>query len=300
MSSIINSKERTTSLRRVSPFRCRMWNMHDRLGEHIDAATCAPLIESMEKHGQHHPVLGRAINGADGYDVELIYGARRLFAARELGIPLLVGLQVVSDREAIVEMDIENRGRQDISPYERGLSYARWLRAGLFQTQTEIASVLGVSEAQVSRLLRYAALPAVVVGAFRFGSDIREEWAANLARCCEEKEARERLIKRARQYGESGRQEAPQCVYDALVQGEDRKLVKFKRRDGVVKDSTGVPIVRLQFRAKSVHVVLQRADLELSVLHEAVKAMVVVLEAARQPRERINKVETAAASSSRF
>jgi ParB family chromosome partitioning protein len=262
-----------------------MWDLHDRLGEHIDNTTCGALIESMEKHGQHHPVLGRAISSAEGYDVELIYGARRLFAARQLGIQLLVDLQAIDDREAIVEMDIENRGRQDISPYERGLSYARWLRAGVFHTQTEIAQVLGVSEAQISRLLRYAVLPAVVVGAFRFGSDIREEWAGNLAKYCEDKDARERLIKRARQYAESGRKEAPRCVYDALVRDEDRKLVKFKRRDEVVKDSTGAPIMRLQFRAKSVHLVLPRADLELSVLREAVKALVTVLETRARPAE---------------
>jgi hypothetical protein len=142
-------------------------------------------------------------------------------------------------------------------------------------------------------------LPAVVVEAFRSGSDIREEWAATLAKQCDEPEARRRLIKRARQYKESAQRQAPQRVYDALIRDPDRKLVKFKRRDEVVKDSTGLPIARLQFRAKTVHIVLPRADLDLPVLREALKAMVTVLQSARQhsPPARATHLEVAAEAS---
>lgn len=275
-------KERKADLRKISPFRCRMWEMHDRLGERMDAESCATLIESIEKHGQRHPVLGRPIRGADGYDVELIYGARRLFAAQHLGLEILVNVQQVDDREAVIEMYVENKGRLDISPYERGMSYARWLRSGVFKTQTEIARALGVSEAQISRLLRYAELPAAVVNAFEIGCDIREEWAGVLAKQCGDATAREALVRRAREYARAGRREPPQCVYDSLLNGSDKKLVKFKRRDEVFRDSTGAPAARLQFRAKSVHIILPRAALDPSALHLAVQALVGKLEQARK------------------
>ena len=38
----------------------------------------------------------------------------------------------LTDQEAIIAMDIENRQRADTSPYERGVAYARWLNAGYF------------------------------------------------------------------------------------------------------------------------------------------------------------------------
>ncbi len=278
MGAVNGSRQRVPNIRSVNPSRCRMWRLHDRLGEHVDAESCSSLIESIEKHGQRHPVLGRAIRDSDGYEVELIYGARRLFAAQQLGIDVVVDVQDIDDQGAIVEMFVENRARKDISPYERGVSYARWLRSGIFNNQTEIAKALGVSEAQISRLLRYAQLPAAVVAAFSSGCDIREEWAAVLAKSCEDSDARSILLRRAREYASSEPRKSPQAVYDSLINGVARKLVKSKSRDEIVRDSKGLPVARLQFRVKTVHIVLPRRDLEVPTLQAAVAAMVKVLE----------------------
>src|SRR5262245_57838727 len=137
----------------VNPFRCRMWALHDRLETHVTEDTCRAEIESISKHGQLVPVLGRPLRQDPDYEVELIYGARRLFVARLINQPLLVELRELSDRDAIVAMDVENRLRQDISPYERGRSYARYLQSGFFKSQDEIARSLKISASQVSRLL---------------------------------------------------------------------------------------------------------------------------------------------------
>jgi len=112
------------------------------------------------------PVLGRPLREDPDYDVELVYGARRLFVARHLGMPLQVELRDVGDREAIVAMDTENQHRKDIGAYERGLSYRRWLRARYFESQDDIARALNISASQVSRLLKIAELPSVIVNAF--------------------------------------------------------------------------------------------------------------------------------------
>src|ERR1700761_9322397 len=109
----------------VNPFKCRMWAWHDRLDDYITEATCKAEIASFEKQGQLVPALGRPLRQDKTHDVELIYGARRLFVAQHLNIPLRLELREMSDQEAIVAMDAENRQRSDISPYERGLSYAR-------------------------------------------------------------------------------------------------------------------------------------------------------------------------------
>src|SRR5262245_58621032 len=119
----------------VSAFRVRMWDLHDRIDSQVNEQTCRAEIESTLRHGQLVPALGRRLCGDPDHDIELVYGARRLFVARHLNVPLLVELRDVSDREAIVAMDLENRVRRDLSPYERGMSFARWLRSGHFHAQ---------------------------------------------------------------------------------------------------------------------------------------------------------------------
>jgi ParB family transcriptional regulator, chromosome partitioning protein len=232
--------------------------MHDRLGDDIDMESCRSLFESMEKHGQKQRVLGRLVPGDPDYEVELIFGARRLFIAQQMGAELLVELREIDDRDALIEMDIENRVRMDISPYERGLSYRRWLKGGYFSSQAEIAKCLGVSEAQVSRLLRYSELPAAIIGAFSSACDIREEWAVALAKRCRDEEFRPGLLSRARNCADVERQLSPQHVYDVLISDGSRRPVPAESRDAVVKNEAGEPILRVAFRAKTVHFIVPR------------------------------------------
>lgn len=62
--------------------------------------------------------------------------ARRAVAARHPGIDLLIDVRRYDNREALIEMDIENRVRADIGPYERGRSHCRWLGSGHFRNQS--------------------------------------------------------------------------------------------------------------------------------------------------------------------
>ncbi|MDY6949090.1 MAG: ParB N-terminal domain-containing protein, partial [Pseudomonadota bacterium] len=117
----------------INSFRCRVWERHARLEEYITEETCRTEIASVKAHGQLIPVLVRPLLGDVNYDYELIYGARRLFVARHLNVPLLAEVRRLSDRDAAIHVDIENRQRKDISPYERGRCYHQWLSSGLFQ-----------------------------------------------------------------------------------------------------------------------------------------------------------------------
>jgi ParB/RepB/Spo0J family partition protein len=254
--------------RRINPFKCRMWSMHDRLGEDSRSSSAAyrALVASIRAQGQKQPALGRYTRGPDEHEVELIYGARRLAAAKELGIDLLVVVRDIDDRDAIIEMDIENRVREDISPYDRGMSYRRWLRSGYFATQTEIAKALGVSEAQICRLLKYADLPAVVVGAFRSPQEIREEWAGNLSNLCKHVSLRGGILRRARHLSTSPAKLRAQETYDALVADGRNAIVRSRATDEVVKGRRGQPLFRIGFRAKTVHWIVPRYGLSADAL----------------------------------
>lgn len=282
------------TVRLVSPSKCRVWALHVRSEEHINVASCASLIGSIRRHGQRHPVLARMRNSADGGEFELIYGARRLFAAQQLGIDLLVEVRDMDDRAALIEMDIENRPREDISPYERGVNYSRWLRAGYFKNQLELAKELGISEARVSRLLKYSQLPAAVVAVFDSVRDIREEWAVRLANKCRDPKLRSDIMRRARARAASPRKASSQCIFDALLSGAGAKAIKDQSRDEVVKGSNGKSLFRIAVHAKTLHVVLPRAEVSPAIVEDIARAVAAVLErpgSVVEPRRPLRKVE---------
>src|SRR5581483_9588134 len=171
----------TSQIVSVNPLRCRMWDLHARLEHLITEATCRAEISSFSEHGQLIAALGRPVRDDPNYDIELVCGARRLFVARHLNVQLLVEVREMTDRDAIVAMDMENRQRQDVSPYERGLAFACCLRSGCFGSQDELARTLKISQSKVSRLLTLARWPSVVLNAFANPLEIREGWGPEMA-----------------------------------------------------------------------------------------------------------------------
>jgi ParB-like chromosome segregation protein Spo0J len=163
-------------------------------------------------------------------------------------------------------MDIENRVRTDISPYERGMSYRSWLSAGHFSSQADLAAALGVSEAQVSRLLRYAELPAAVVGAFDSPAAIKEQWAVALAKRCQDPKTRQLTVRRARESVHSQTHSTPQAVYAALVREGSPSPAGVRSRDQIVQDVAGKPLVRIGFRARTVHIILPKEKVTPRIL----------------------------------
>ena len=239
----------------VNPFQCRMWGLHDRLDEYITEESCQAELASFSKHGQILPALGRPLRADPTHKVELIYGARRLFIARHLNVPLLVELRCLTDMEAIIAMDIENTQRQSLSPYERGSSYARWLQSGYFRSQDDIAHALKISTSQVSRLLKMARLPRVVVDAFGSPGEICEAWALELVSILDNPIKGPQMLERARTLSESGRPLPTREVFQKLVGAAARKVRRFKH-DEIVRDRAGTELFRITHRADSTVVLL--------------------------------------------
>ncbi|HZF30840.1 MAG TPA: ParB/RepB/Spo0J family partition protein [Gammaproteobacteria bacterium] len=243
----------------LNPFACRMWDCHDRLQDDLTDVSCRDVIESFSRDGQKLPVLARPRKAGGDFEHELIYGARRLFAARHLNVKLLARVSDIDDRAALVEMDIENRLRRNISPYERGMSFRAWLRDRYFQSQDELAGTLGLSTAQVSRLLRFAELPTALVTAFLDPRDIRESWAVALAERCAEPPAKSKLVAFARSLTRwRDRPTDAQQVYKLLIDCDDRQLSRVRRRDEIVRSDQGAPLFRVSYRHNGLHVVIPR------------------------------------------
>jgi ParB family chromosome partitioning protein len=247
-----------TNIVYTDPSHCRMWAAHERLQLELTEDNCRTEIESFSKNGQLLPVLGRPLSGNQTHKIELIYGARRLFVAKHLNRALLIELRNCSDRDAFVAMDIENRQRREVSPYERGLSYAQWIRSGHFKSQDDLARVLNVSESQVSRLLKIAQLPSAIIGAFENSTEIHEEWGLDLAEAIKDPVRRQRTLAAGRAI--SGRAERPPAceVFRQLLCAAARgRKVRPGSHDEVVKDKHGNPLFRIEHRRSSIAVVLE-------------------------------------------
>lgn len=264
-------------IQEIDPSSCVMWQMHGRMGDEINLESCAALIDSIRAQGQCHPVLGRPLSRGSAAAIELIYGARRLFVAQSLRIKLRVDVRPIDDRAALIEMDVENRVRADISPYERGMSYRRWLANGFFQSQSELAKAIAVSEGQVSKLLKYAEIPTAVIASFNSVRDIREEWAGELAKQCRDPERRAIVLRRARGAARSDRQLAPVQIFGALTVNEQPAAV-VKERDKVLRDSSGNPLLRIAFRRKMIHFIVPRVRIRERGLEEIAEQLREVLE----------------------
>ena len=253
----------------VDPFRVCMWSLHDRCDEHVNEETCKAEIGSFEKHGQLVPALGRTLRGDPDHDVELIYGARRLFVARHLNMQLLVELREISDREALVAMDIENRQRVDISPYERAMSYARWLSRGYFGSQDEIARSLKISSTRVSRLLRLARLPSVILNAFANPNEIREAWGLHIMDMLDDPRTRQRTIQAARALGAQNQRPSANAVYLKLIAASAcGRQPKPSARVETVRDEAGAPLFRIRQLSTSVALQLPREKLSAGAMAE--------------------------------
>jgi len=273
----------------VDPFQCKAWKLHNRLEEHVNEESCRDEIISFLEHGQLVPALGRRVRTDIGdMEIEVICGVRRMFIARHLNKPLLIEIKDLSDHDAIVAMDLENRQRQDVSPYERGIGYARWLRNGYFESQEKLAMALRVSPAHVSRLLKLARLPSVVVAAFGSGVDICEGWGLQLAAILENPGTAQRVLKIAREIGAEGHRPPPREVYRQLISSSVHgKRPRKRDHDTVIKDGGGIPMFRIRHQRRAITLVLPVEKISELLLQKIQGAVVKILQEAAPAGERV-------------
>jgi ParB/RepB/Spo0J family partition protein len=263
----------------VDPFQCRLWRLHDRLDETVTAESCRGEIESFLQHGQLVPVLGRKLRDGSSHKIELVYGARRLFVARHLNLPLRVELREISDRQAVIAMDIENRQRADLSAYERGMSYCKWLESGHFSSQDDVARALKISSSQVSRLVAVARLPPLIVEAFVDPAEICEGWGRSLLELLEDTRFASLIFRRAAEVRLMSPRARGADVYRMLIASIPANYLKRSRQvDEVMRDSDGVAIFRMQHQANGLAIRIPLKRLSRNALDEIRAALVTVIE----------------------
>jgi len=164
--------------------RSRYANRHDSSFLNDDFTRLKREIQ--EAGGNVQPIKVRALPAVDGTPrYEIVFGHRRHQACLELGLPVLAMVDNLDDRSLFVEMERENRERQDLSPWEQGVMYARALETGLFSSNRQLAAQLGLDHSNIGKSLALARLPEEVVAAFSSPLEIQLRWAPLLNQALE-------------------------------------------------------------------------------------------------------------------
>jgi len=125
----------------------------DRYDPAYDEIAIAEIAKSMQERGQIVPGLVRSIPGKDGI-FQIVYGRRRLAAAKQLGIKFKAAVRELTDEQAVIIQGEENTAREDLSFIEK-CSFALAQEVAGFKRDV-ICSSLSTNKSHVSEMVKIA------------------------------------------------------------------------------------------------------------------------------------------------
>lgn len=196
---------------------------------------------------------------------EIVYGMRRHRCALELGLPVLALIEdELTEQSLFVEMDRENRNREDLSAWEQGTMYARALQKGLFPSLRQLSAAIGIDHSNVSKAIAITQLPTEIVEAFGSPLNLQFKWSTGLKEAIQkdpegvlERVAEIKTLSVALE--ESGQKPLkPPAIYEILISATSRKdqgaamsvkpidIVVAGEKEATLKiDKNGRPVVTL-------------------------------------------------------
>lgn len=228
-------------VRQIDPADIKLSRWANRESAHFATEAFARLkAEIATSGGNVQPIKVRALSAAEGErrTYEIVYGHRRHRACLELGLPVSAMVQTsMKDADLFVEMERENRNREDLSAWEQGMMYLRALEQGLFPSAKQLAAAIDRDLGNIGRAMALAKLPAEVVAAFGSALNLQFRWATPL------KDAHQRdpegLLATARALSAQDPAPSPAEVFAALTgQGKvkgagDEKPTQWHNDQGV-------------------------------------------------------------------
>ena len=139
---------------------CEPWQFHNRNTLWFNTDKDKTLLANIAAVGQMQPGLVRENHGPTGKRYQIIFGVRRWNACCAAGIEYSARVlpAETSDAHCALLMEIENEDSENITEFEKALSYARMVNEDVFESQKQLADDLSVSKQYVSKLIGAAAL----------------------------------------------------------------------------------------------------------------------------------------------
>ncbi|PNG48906.1 MULTISPECIES: ParB/RepB/Spo0J family partition protein [unclassified Variovorax] len=206
-----------TPVKMLDPKRIRRSDWANRDPASFDGLTWDEFKDDILKNGGNEvPIRVRPLPDAvEGCEFEIIYGHRRHQACLELGLPIRAQVEDATEHMLFVAMELENRSRKDLSPWEQGMFYAKALDKGLYPSARKLAEAIRRDSSGVNKALGIARLPTAVVEAFASPLEIQYRWAQPLHEAHQSDP--DGLLARAKAIAAYGRRQAPGAVFAQLV-----------------------------------------------------------------------------------
>ena len=153
----------------------------------------------------------------DGYEYEVVYGHRRHAACFQLKCQVAAFVESMDDETLFIEMERENRGREDLSAWEQGVSYARALDDGLFASARKLSEKIGIDVGQIGKAVSLAKLPKEVVEAFSSPLDLQYRFAKPLKDALDK--SPDDVLSRAQAIKQAGEKLSGKEVLSRLING---------------------------------------------------------------------------------
>jgi len=209
------------AMRKLDPKLIRASKWANRDASHFQTEAFRRLKEEIASAGGNvQPIKVRPLDGAarpGAPQFEVVFGHRRHQACLELGIPVQAVVDPgMKDVDLFVEMERENREREDLSAWEQGVMYMRALEQGLFPSAKQLAAAIDRDLGNIGKAMALAKLPGEVVRAFGSPLNLQFRWATAL------KDAHQRdpegLLAVAREIAAKVPAATPAEVFAALTQ----------------------------------------------------------------------------------
>jgi len=199
LSKLARGKQRPVQHLMHPPARVLLWAGHNRDYALLSAERCADLVDGFKRTGkQEFPAIVRRLSDDPEHDFELICGARRHWTAAHLGWDLLVEVRELTDRQAFILQDLENRDREDVSDYERAVDYQQALPKYFENNRAQMAKFLEIDPSNFAKLLDLAGLPKAVVEAYGDLRELKAHHGAVYKRLLADSTAKRRVVEQAR------------------------------------------------------------------------------------------------------
>lgn len=200
---------------------------HSRFANRDTRSFSTPAFEELKSEvasagGNVQPIKVRPVTDG-GYEV--VFGHRRLEACKQLGLQVLAMVDSIDDQTLFVEMDRENRGRKDLSPWEQGVMYRRALSEGLFPSNRKLADAVGADLSAMGKALALADLPQEVIDAFPTPFEIQFRWSKPLKDALEADMSA--VLNRAKAIKSAGSPLSAGDVFNRLVSPEQKGVEPF-------------------------------------------------------------------------
>jgi len=200
---------------------------HSRFANRDTRSFSTPAFEELKSEvasagGNVQPIKVRPVTEG-GYEV--VFGHRRLEACKQLGLPVLAMVDSIDDQTLFIEMDRENRGRKDLSPWEQGVMYRRALSEGLFPSNRKLADAVGADLSAMGKALALADLPQEVIDAFPTPFEIQFRWSKPLKDALDADNTA--VLSRAKAIKSAGSPMSAGDVFNRLVSLEQKGVEPF-------------------------------------------------------------------------